>query len=305
MKIILLFAVLTLNLFSLEIKDRTNNSVVIKLDNNKKIELKLYESKNGKDFDNSFKVVDVKNGKLSNLKAKTYYKLFANEGEITFWTLDDEPENAKSNVNFIKAKPNNIKLMTYLDDAEGGLLIATLGNKIDFPEDGKEYQVGNYGESNCKIGNSYVVGHFNPKKELILSDLKYGIYKFVLVPFNGRGEATNYKTHKLKVRETHPQLAVPVQKESEYFKENVAEIKWNKVEGAKYYEVTVCEDKNCNKKLIEYDGANFSNGSEWKLFLENEQKKYYWKIKAVGLYNSSEYSELMEIDYNYINSAKK
>jgi hypothetical protein len=42
MKIILLFAVLTLNLFSLEIKDRTNNSVVIKLDNNNKIEYKLY-----------------------------------------------------------------------------------------------------------------------------------------------------------------------------------------------------------------------------------------------------------------------
>lgn len=306
MKIILLFAVLSLNLFSLEIKDRTSTSVRIEYDKIKGSEFNLFESKNGKDFDNNSKIVEIKNGELSKLKAETYYKLSYNGKEISFWTLAEEPKNVKTNISFKKAQAKGIKLLTsYMDIADGGILIATLGIKIDLPVDGRTYPVGSFGDESCRIGSSYVVGYFNPKKDINLNNLKYGIYKFALIPFNGKGETINYYTDKPKIRETHPQLPIPVQKECEYFKENVAEIKWEKVEGAKYYEITVCEDKNCNSIMLEYNSANVSNGLDWKLFLDDEQKKYYWKIKAVGLYNSSEYNELMEIDYYYINSAKK
>lgn len=305
MKLLLIFLLLTLNIFSLEIESKSENSVELNYNKNKISEFKLFESKNGKSFDSNFINVSPKNGKISNLKANTYYKLEANGESVSFWTLAKEPKNSKSDISFVKAKAKNIKARLYLNNADGALVLVTLGDKIDFPVDGKVYNVGQFGLSNNKIGNSYVVANIKNKEDLNLVSMKYGIYKFAIIPYNGKGESINYFTKNIKQRETHPQLPIPNQRECEYFKENVAEIKWDKVEGALHYEVTVCEDNNCNQKLLEYDGANFGEGADFKLFLENEQKKYYWKIKAVGKYNSSEYSELMVIDYNYINSAKK
>lgn len=305
MKILIILILFSFQLFSIELLDRSSNSVDLKIDNINEKYFKLYKSKNGKDFDKEYTEVSVTNGKIKNLEANKYYKLVSEVNELKFWTLAEEPNKAKTNLTFLKANANAIKIKAYIDNADGALLIATLKKDIDKPIDGKSLKIGKFGEINSKIGESFVVGDLKNKEEVILENLKYGIYTFTLVPYNGNGESINFNTNKLKLRETHPQLAVPKQKECEYFKDNVAEIKWNKVEGVKYYEVTVCEDRNCNNVILEYDEANFGDGLEWKLFFEDENKKYYWKIRAVGLYNSSEYSEVMVIDYDYINSAKK
>lgn len=305
MKIVIILILFSFQLFSIELLDRNSNSVDLKIDRIKEKSLKLYKSKNGKDFDKEFTDVSVSNGKIKNLEANSYYKLVSEVDEVKFWTLAEEPKNAKTNLTFLKSNANAIKIKAYIDNADGAILIATLKKDIDKPIDGKLVSTGKFGEIKSKIGESFVVADLKNKEEIILENLKYGIYTFTLVPYNGKGESINYNINKLKLRETHPQLAIPKQKECEYFKDNVAEIRWNEVEGVKYYEVTVCEDRDCNNIILEYDASNFGNGLEWKLYFEDEKKKYYWKIKAVGIYNSSEYSEVMEIDYDYINSAKK
>lgn len=302
---IILILLFTLNIKAFEIIDRYEDKIKIsKIENTENI-FYLYQSKNGKDFDREFKEVKISNNELKGLKANTYYKLKSNKSEKKFWTLAEEPKKPGTNITFIKSEAYSIKMKVYYSGCEGALLVMTLNDELDKPIDGTEYKKNKNFKEVPNMKNTFVLGNIKDKEEIKLENLNYGIYTFSLIPFNGNEESINYKIDKNIERKTHPQLPVPKQKECESFKENVAEIRWERVEGVKYYEVTVCKDRNCNNPILEYDKADLGNGTEFTIYLEDEKKKYYWKIKAIGLYNSSEYSEVMEIDYDYINSAKK
>lgn len=302
-----LMLILNFNLFSLEIVERNVNYVSIKFDNVDTQVYELYESKNGKDFDKDISQSVKSNGgvvKVNKLKPSTYYKLKGKK-EITFWTLAEKPKKNKESLMFLKADNNAIKLRVNQKDADGVLVLASLKDNISLPESGKKVEIGRFGELKNKIGETFIVGDVKGSGEVVLSNLKYEIYNFALIAYNGSGETINYSEKKGIIQKYHPQLAPPKPKECEYFKENVAEIKWDRVEGTEYYEVIVAEDPDFLNVLVEYENANFGNGDNFKIYLEDEQKKYYWKIKAVGIYNTSSYSDYKVIDYNYINSAKK
>jgi len=304
----LLILLLNFNLFSIEIIERENNNITIKTDNIDDLEYKLFESKNGKEFDMLIPRIirlSSKKNKIADLKANTKYLLQDSKSKIEFWTLADEPTKAKTNIMFLKANANDIKGRVNITNAEGALLLVSINEDISNLKDGKEYTAGKYGSNNNKIASSYIIKKMTNGEVFILENLKYDIYNFTLIPFNGSGESINYFSSKTDIRKYHPQLEIPKVKECEYFKENIAEIKWKEVAGTKYYEVSVAKDPNFNDILEEYNQANFNNGTEFKLYLEDESIKYYWKIKAVGLYNSSDFSEFQVIDNNLINSAKK
>lgn len=300
---------LNINLFSIEIIERNENNVKVKIDNAEKITYKLFELKNGKVIDKSSArnvILSIKDNAINSLSSGTKYIIEDSKGNKTeFWTLAEEPKKAKTNIMFQKTVANSIKGRVSIKDADGVYLLISTDENLSILQDGKEYSTGKYGENKNKIGNSFVIKKMKNGEDFILENLKYAIYNFKLIPFNGNDESINYFSEKGDIRKNHPQLDIPKAKECEFFKENIANIGWNKVEGTQYYEVSVAEDANFNTIIEEYNGANFNNGTNFKLFLEDESKKYYWKIKAVGIYNSSEYSGLNVIDYDYINSAKK
>jgi len=302
-----LLFILNVNLLSLEIVERNVNYVSIKFEKEDTQAYELYESKNGKDFDkNVLKEVKSNGGvfKIEKLKSKTLYKLKGKK-EITFWTLAEKPKKNKESLMFLKANENGIKLRVNQKDSEGVLVLATLKEIILLPESGKKFEIGKFGEVKNKIGETFIVGDIKGSGEIELKNMKYGIYSFGLIAYNGSGESVNYSEKKGVLHKHHPQLPSPKLKECEYFKENVAEIQWDRVEGTEYYEVLVAEDPDFLSVVLEYDNANLGNGTNFKIFLEDETKKYYWKMRAVGIYNTSTYSDYKVIDYNYINSAKK
>lgn len=302
-----LLIVLSSNLFSIEILDRNTNYVNVRFEKEDIQVYELYESKNGKDFDKNLLQSVKSNGqnlKIEKLKPNTYYKIKGKK-ELTFWTLAEKPKKNKESLMFLKAEENAIKIRVNQKDADGVLVLASLKEIIQLPENGKKIEIGKYGDIKNKVGETFIVGNIKGSGEVILPNLKYGIYNFALIAYNGSGESINFSEKKGILHKHHPQLPSPKLKECEYFKENVAEIQWDRVEGTEYYELLVAEDPEFLSVVLEYDNANLGNGTNFKIFLEDETKKYYWKMRAVGIYNTSTYSDYKVIDYNYINSAKK
>lgn len=222
----------------------------------------------------------------------------------SFTTLEITPIKPASNIIFRKTEPGSIELTWRNGMGSRRLVLMRKGDFPDLPSNGMVYNAGKYGSDSSRIGftDTYVI--FNgskPKNHFIKIDsLEYDNYYFNVIEYNGSGNLTNYLPgeNRTNPRNKASQLPPPIALEEIVFEDNVAFIKWIGTEGIKYYELQVAKDPSFTSLLEEYTDSDVGSNEEFAIYLEDKNRIYYWRIRAVGKYGRSDYSNIIEVNYN-------
>lgn len=277
---------------SMEVIERTDNTITLK---SKTQNFKLLDTLISNDNLNEFQFYKWstagENYVFNNLESNTKYYLYTNEDDEPqiIFTLAKKPIYNHRQIIGFKADPGKIKIFTDKVEDSNTLIIAKMDEIPKNPDNGEEY--------NSKNGEIlFFNGKFDDKVQS--KKLDYGKYYIRIFSYNGEGQTTNYNTEESinNPRYFFPQLFPPVAVSVVGMEENVYRIKWDKVDGALYYELQVSDNKEFTTRLEEYDNADVGNGNIFDIYIEDTYDDTYWRIRAVGEGGRSDFSNVLKIE---------
>jgi len=256
-------------------------------------QLLFFNSKNLK----KLKILDL------NKEKKYFLKVINNEKKVIldsleFYTLSKEPTKQAKYLVFKNAKHNEVTLLFKSGNGEKRIIFVSKNKEMTLPKDGKYYKANSsYGafESVVEQG-TYCVYNGNSSEVKITGFEPEVKYYFRVFEYNGNNETSNYLLKKddqnprFKVMPLPPPVALPA---LSITKDGFI-AKWERVKGAKYYELDVSKDKNFASYLELYEHMDIGDIDEIEL-VDLKPGEYYYRLRAVGNYSRSPFSNIIKV----------
>ncbi len=233
----------------------------------------------------------VKNEDSEDLELETFTK--------EFFTLTEKPTRQAYNIQYKDVTHDKMTIKWKRGNGEGCLLVMRPDVKPNLPFGGKEYKADDeYGEGSLIGINSYVV-YNGDGTSVEVNNLKPNVTYFIsVVEYNGEDEYISYlreagvanPSSKMTMLAT-PKILEPVEvKQTSFFP------RWEKVDGAEFYELDVATDEDFENIIEYYKKVDVGDISDYFVDELPEGGTYFYRIRARSARNHSFYSEIMEVE---------
>jgi len=217
-----------------------------------------------------------------------------------FNTLAIEPTRQAQQVSFGEVTDTTIFVRFVKGNGEGRILVGAKGDKVDLPEDGKEYRASSrFGSTESRLGNSFVLYDGKDRlPELTITNLEPGTkYTFAVFEYNGDGKYRNYNVSSASnnPRSKATRLKAPEILNVEFVAPDGAFVKWKKVANAVTYILDVALDEEFRNKVDVYNEVDVGNLDTFELSDLVEGTTYYIRLKARGIGGESLYSKPVKL----------
>lgn len=220
---------------------------------------------------------------------------FTNE----FFTLTEKPKKQAYNIHYKGTTHNEMNLKWKRGSGEGCLVIVRPEIKPNLPFSGKEYEADDEYGSGSKIGNNSYVVYKGIETSVKVSNLKPDVTYFIsVVEYNGEDKYISYlrqagvanPSSKMTMLRT-PKILEPNEIGITFFYP-----RWEKVDGAEFYELDVSTDDEFQNIIEYYKKVDVGDISDYFVDELPHEGTYYYRIRARSLKNHSFYSEIMEVE---------
>jgi hypothetical protein len=220
--------------------------------------------------------------------------------KITFSTLSKLPARQSSNIAFDEITDSSFVVSWVNGSGEGRIVVVSKGEKLDLPENAKEYPSSSvYGKGGNIGGSSYVVydgSDLRPKVKVtgLEPGTKYAVGVF---EYNGDGKYRHYNTksesNNPRVRATR--IPAPRIIEASRVEDGVYRIKWEKSKGGVTYILDIARDKEFKEFVEPYKELDIGDLESYEITELESKSKYYVRLKAKGEWGESLYSPVFEL----------
>lgn len=218
-----------------------------------------------------------------------------------FNTLARKPKFSTVQVAFEDIADTSFSISWLSGDGEGRVVVIAEGDKVDIPQNGKQYKISSiFGKETSRLGKSFVVydGGNDPRPKIKVPGLKPATkYSVAVFEYNGSGKYRNYNTtpasnnpRTIITKLPTPKITKVVTTSPETYT-----IKWGKVVGATTYILDVALDEAFQKRVEPFIDLDVGDLGEFELSDLEGNKTYYLRIKAKGPTGESLYSPIFEI----------
>lgn len=230
-----------------------------------------------------------------NDKSKKYNK----DGEFLFETLVHKPQKQSNLITFSDIMLDKFTVKFRKGDGTKRLVLIREGEKPTLPKNGTFYSNANtqYGKGENIDGKGTFVISSGKERDFKITGLNPCTQYFIMVcEFNGEKNKINYLTESIKSNPKSGWTALPPPQvlPAEDITNNSFKARWSKVKGAEIYEIMIAKDKDFSQPVDNYNLVDVGD-IDYFILEEIIPGNYYYKVRANGKRNISDYSKVMEV----------
>ncbi|MGB9913304.1 MAG: fibronectin type III domain-containing protein, partial [Candidatus Kapaibacteriota bacterium] len=231
------------------------------------------------------------------LKGKDTFQI---ERKITFSTLAKRPTRQALNLAFDDVTDSSFVVSWVNGSGEGRILVLAEGERLETPENGKDYGSSSVFGKGGIIGNKCFVVYDGkePRPKVKVTGLEPSTkYTIAVFEYNGEGK---YRHYNLAKESNNPRvlttrLSPPKISSIEKVDENVYEIRWQQSKGATSYILDVAKDKDFKQFVEPYQELDIGDLQKYEISDLVPNEKYFIRMKAKGPNGESAYSPTFEL----------
>ncbi|MGC9077126.1 MAG: fibronectin type III domain-containing protein [Candidatus Kapaibacteriota bacterium] len=220
--------------------------------------------------------------------------------KTSFSTIAQKPEYQALNLAFDDVTDSSFVVSWVNGSGEGRILVLAEGERLETPENGKDYGSSSVFGKGGIIGNKCFVVYDGkePRPKVKVTGLEPSTkYTIAVFEYNGEGK---YRHYNLAKESNNPRvlttrLSPPKISSIEKVDENVYEIRWQESKGATSYILDVAKDKDFKQFVEPYQELDIGDLQKYEISDLVPNEKYFIRMKAKGPNGESAYSPTFEL----------